>query len=371
MSYLRAGLGLAALFVGSATMLACPPIVMTADPACGDGCAGGAGGGAPSSSVSSSGDGTGQGGAGGGAGGAGASGGSGGSGAGGGTGGSGGSVCGAEPTPLVTGLVSAFVLALDATHVYWTDAATHEVGKTPLTGGTPQVLAVGNWTNSYGIAVGAENVYWTAMDGGVRAVPKNGGTPTLLAQGQGFPDDVVLDAKGIYYGGVDAIMTIPYGGPPAVVAVTDPWADPLTLDANNLYWISPAVSPFILRTAPKTGGAVTDLATADGYVVDIAANATDVYWTTQSGSLQMVSKQGSSAVTLASHVEYEAAWKVVLDDTHVYWSHFAGVILRMPLGGGPEEVVVANQPGMQDVAVDANCVYWSNVDDGTIMAMAK
>ena len=54
-------------------------------------------------------------------------------------------------------------IAVDGTHVYWTECSAYTVMKVPLGGGTPVTLA-SNQAEVWAIAVDATNVYWTLQD---------------------------------------------------------------------------------------------------------------------------------------------------------------------------------------------------------------
>jgi cysteine-rich repeat protein len=79
--------------------------------------------------------------------------------------------CRNTPTTLASGQ-SAWNLAVDSTHVYWTNSNGGEVMKVPLGGGTPVVLASGQ-AGPRDIAVDSTHVYWTnESPGEVMKVPK-------------------------------------------------------------------------------------------------------------------------------------------------------------------------------------------------------
>jgi hypothetical protein len=68
-------------------------------------------------------------------------------------------------TTLATGARCPLGVALDDTFVYWTDYAVGTVNKTPIAGGTTEIVA-SNQPGAAAIAVDATALYWTNVDGG-------------------------------------------------------------------------------------------------------------------------------------------------------------------------------------------------------------
>jgi len=131
--------------------------------------------------------------------------------------------CASTVKDIVTGMVGPSYLAVDAAHVYWTNAGTApdygdgSVMQADLDGTSPVTLASG-MTFARGIAIDAANVYFTnyvgkgATTGSVQrcAIGGCGGAPTVLATGQASPVGVALDATNVYWvdeGGGGALMT--------------------------------------------------------------------------------------------------------------------------------------------------------------------
>jgi hypothetical protein len=72
---------------------------------------------------------------------------------------------GSSPTLLADGEPGPKLVALDATHVYWTNNVTHSVSRVPIAGGCKELL-VTDQVGAHGIAVDATHVYWTNWTGG-------------------------------------------------------------------------------------------------------------------------------------------------------------------------------------------------------------
>lgn len=79
----------------------------------------------------------------------------------------------AAPTTLVTAVFSPNGLAVDGTHVYWTDGLGGTVMKCPIAGCTAPTIVASGLSTPSGIAVDATSVYWTDFfTGSVYKAPK-------------------------------------------------------------------------------------------------------------------------------------------------------------------------------------------------------
>jgi hypothetical protein len=130
---------------------------------------------------------------------------------------------GGLPTTLASGLAAPFEMAADDTNLYFitigTDVALSDGGSSqtngalmavPKSGGTTSVL-VPNLVNPSGVAVDATNVYVVLLGqvdsggmpvdntGSVMRVAKSGGTPTTIASGEPAPMGVAVDNTFVYW----------------------------------------------------------------------------------------------------------------------------------------------------------------------------
>jgi hypothetical protein len=90
-----------------------------------------------------------------------------------------------------------------------------------------------------------------------------------------------------------------------------------------------------------------------------------------SNFIQRVPRAGGDVTTITP----ANAWKLAVDDTHVYWTE--GVlgsdcaVKKAPKAGGEATLVASCTGAYLDIAVDARCVYWTNLYGSNVMRTPK
>lgn len=300
---------------------------------------------------------------------------------------------GGPATTLASGLMNAATVAVDATHVYWTESAdglsdpnagVTSVKKVALAGGAVTTIASRtgqpNSVGTSSIGVAAEGVFWTESNATAQSlltVGLGGGAVTTLATAAtNYPNALALDATTVYFtdvgGGTNfgAVRAVPKGGgSPTDVAtgLPGPWA--IAVDSTSVYWTD--TWDGAIRKAPKVGGSPTTLASGGSTATTagvIAVDGSGVYFIAggaNAGDVCRVGLDGGAVTTLASPASAAA---LAIDAIDVYWADPTGAIYRVGKGGGSSShVAVTGAPAA--IAVDAANVYWS--DGASIRKLAK
>lgn len=139
---------------------------------------------------------------------------------------------------------------------------------------------------------------------------------------------------------------------------TCPWG--MAIDSTSVYWTTCGdPTGGLVRKAPKSGGAVTTLASGDR-LSGVTVDETSVYWIAgtpdaSSGAVMKAPLDGGAATTLA--VRAGAPAHIAVDDTSVYWTELlTGAVMKVPLTGGTP-IVVATTRAPWAIAVDATSAY--------------
>lgn len=291
---------------------------------------------------------------------------------------------------LVDELVSGRGLAVDDTHVYFTDQSQGTISRI-LKGGGDGGIIVDGQDSPYGIAVDAEHVYWTNRidNGAVLRAPKEGGRAEVVAMAM-QPRAVAVDETHVYWGAFGSEdefeddgggvyrRVLGLDGPQGQLASMFGGISALVLGDGQLYWTAHAesVGSFIEDPNEQPIGGVFSAVldgTADPANPTILATDQAQPWgiaRTPNGQLLWANGDGEESnrpntVMTASAdgpvVALEsgsgAPWGVAADATFAYWTDNDRVT-AFPLDGDEAIQLAEQQNGARSIAVDDDDVFW-------------
>jgi hypothetical protein len=226
------------------------------------------------------------------------------------------------PSTDLAGLSQLMKMAVDEDHLYWTEL-NGEVRAVPKQGGE-SYEAANVFGNPLDLTLDDTHLYWTLPEFGLVAMAeKPMGEATQIA-GQISPLAIAVDATHVYWvnygndGAMDGeLVRAPRGDLAGLVVVRSGLDSPLAvaLSDDSVYWASKST----LYGMPKTGGEPAQLATGFEEIKDIRVWEDTVYgvgmeglWRVPAsgGAPAMLDNRSMSAITLACSGVYASAWFV-------------------------------------------------------------
>jgi hypothetical protein len=232
-----------------------------------------------------------------------------------------------------------------------------------------------------GLAVDATNVYWGIDgEGGEEALREvvrisiNGGSVVPLASGRAQnvigPADVALVGTDLYFTDSLGLMKVPTtsSGTAATLFDSGPCGGALATDGSNLYWQNSSTRKLVKKSIG--GGAAVEVASVQDYAPYIVVVANNAYWIELDpggvGVIKTVPTVGGAPTPLTS--SEDDPQHLAVDGTYVYWTNKDGSVYKVPVGGGPKNMLVAaHDSDAWGIAVDATSVYWTEFQYGAAL----
>ncbi len=266
----------------------------------------------------------------------------------------------------------------DATTLYWVDL--NQVRSMAKTGGPVTNLAGPRTIPPWSVTRVGSNLYWIEAPccahgdkGTIHTVPITGGTPVIVQDNLDSPSSIASDPGHVFWieggAGIGAIegfaslRSSALGGGNARTLIETTAGGPFAADANAIYW----ADKWTIKRVPLAGGPPQRIATGDFYIQDVATDGVNVYWVENQpySIVRSVSVNGGAVTTLGAGPG--PAGRIRVQDNYVYWLAHDDEIDRVPKVGGTPIRLVGPIPGLAtDFALDANSLYISGWDSGTI-----
>ncbi|WP_437774946.1 hypothetical protein [Sorangium sp. So ce1097] len=239
----------------------------------------------------------------------------------------------------------------------------------------PVELAQGQW-DVVSLAVGANAVFWTAKArGNVMSVPLDGGTPTTLATGQRNPENIAIDANGVYWSTIfvpdAAIKALPRGASAELVLYEgSERLNGLVVHRETLYFVDASGRVASMHAG---GGRSTTYSSDRSNPRGVAVDDENVYWTNNYGGDTGVRKHDFATRTTTVLASGQAfPYAIEVGARQVYWSNLEdGTLMTVSIEGGRPTPVVAGQGRITDIALDESGIYWVDSTNGTVMALRR
>jgi hypothetical protein len=253
---------------------------------------------------------------------------------------------GGKPSLVGTGLNGPYVF--DAANAYGFDAMG--IAFVPKSGGASTSLRKATQLGQH-LAVDATSLYFHDYYGvrtngdnynqGIFQIALATGTVLNIATGQFVTGPFASDASNLYFfsdnsfnGEVRLMRVAKAGGSATILARANPFPDGPAFDGAALFWSSTGgwvgmpIPPSTLSSLPASGGTPSLLASPDA-PGDIAVDANNIYFTNHDSALLKMPKSGGAMTTLAAPLMRPRS--PVLDDKNVYWLDVGdGKILALP-----------------------------------------
>ena len=264
-------------------------------------------------------------------------------------------------------------IALDSTHVYWTNAGSDDVVlRVPRRdGATVEPLAQGDGS-PFAIALGGTSVFY-ATSGGVEGdvlweVSQSGGSPSSAASVDDSISHLVIDGDTLFYSTTaGTIYRTQAGQTPTAIATDQGDIGGLGYDDLRLYWVDTDAGA--LMRVDRGGGKSVSLAEGMSRPRGLAVEGGSAFVTAGvadrgiGGEVLRISLSDGTTTSLVSGLSIGGDGELIAHEGSVYWFEVEGnltSVMTVPVSGGiGQRVAEYEGAGAFGLVADREDLYWA------------
>jgi hypothetical protein len=300
-----------------------------------------------------------------------------------------GGVC--QPVILATENGAPTAIAVDGTHVYWTNSTNGDVRRVPIAGGATEVIFDGpaGTILGEGLVRSGADVYFTiddgAADGGVFRCPAagcGGAEPQAVVAPLAGPQFVGLADGGVLLVSEQSITgrvgrcALPCTAGLDVLASSEGFPNYVASDGTAFYWSTLFPNGGNLRGKDDSASPPKNLVTSR-FVQQVEVHGAEVLFAERGVGLKALNRDGGVARRIFEPTTDTARFAVDGDDVYFSDQIAMGRVLRCTITGCGDggAVLAATQDHPHAVTFDATNVYWTNAGTsalgGSVVRVAK